>query len=146
MQAPSDLRHAFDMDNYIFYTQIMQAETLAAAYRLWRRNWKGRGKEYTSGALVWQVGIDRRVVAHERSTIAGLASHGRSRITTPVPSRAYHGDQTDSRPAFFSIARELRPYTVGMARKEVKKPRDNVTSAFFEITHEVSEDSIAGRC
>jgi hypothetical protein len=47
---------------------------------------------------------------------------------------------------FFSIARELRPYTVGMARKEVKKPRDNVTSAFFEITHEVSEDSIAGRC
>ncbi len=50
-----NFRHAFDMDNYIFYTQIMQAETLAAAYRLWRRNWKGKGKEYTSGALVWQV-------------------------------------------------------------------------------------------
>lgn len=33
----------------------MQAETLASAYRLWRRNWKGRGKEYTAGALVWQV-------------------------------------------------------------------------------------------
>ena len=33
----------------------MQAETLASAYRLWRRNWKGKGKEYTSGALVWQV-------------------------------------------------------------------------------------------
>ena len=48
-----NFRHAFDMDNYIFYTQMMQAETLA--YRLWRRNWKGKGKEYTAGALVWQV-------------------------------------------------------------------------------------------
>lgn len=34
----------------------MQAETLASAYRLWRRNWKGPGQEYTAGALVWQVG------------------------------------------------------------------------------------------
>ena len=33
----------------------MQAETLASAYRLWRRNWKGKGREYTAGALVWQV-------------------------------------------------------------------------------------------
>ena len=41
--------------SYVYYTQIMQAETLASAYRLWRRNWKGRGKEYTAGALVWQV-------------------------------------------------------------------------------------------
>ncbi len=41
--------------SYVYYTQIMQAETLAAAYRLWRRNWKGRGREYTAGALVWQV-------------------------------------------------------------------------------------------
>lgn len=35
----------------------MQAETLASAYRLWRRNWKGKGKEYTAGALVWQVSV-----------------------------------------------------------------------------------------
>ena len=41
--------------SYVYYTQIMQAETLASAYRLWRRNWKGRGREYTAGALVWQV-------------------------------------------------------------------------------------------
>lgn len=45
------LRHP----SYVYYTQIMQAETLASAYRLWRRNWKGRGREYTAGALVWQV-------------------------------------------------------------------------------------------
>ena len=41
--------------SYVYYTQIMQAETLASAYRLWRRNWKGKGREYTAGALVWQV-------------------------------------------------------------------------------------------
>lgn len=50
-----NFKHAFDMESYVYYTQIMQAETLASAYRLWRRNWKGRGKEYTAGALVWQV-------------------------------------------------------------------------------------------
>jgi hypothetical protein len=50
-----NFKHAFDMDSYIYYTQIMQAETLASAYRLWRRNWKGEGRAYTAGALVWQV-------------------------------------------------------------------------------------------
>lgn len=35
----------------------MQAEALATAYRLWRRNWRGKGREYISGALVWQVRI-----------------------------------------------------------------------------------------
>ena len=50
-----NFKHAFDMESYVYYTRIMQAETLASAYRLWRRNWKGRGKEYTAGALVWQV-------------------------------------------------------------------------------------------
>jgi len=44
----------------------------------------------------------------------------------------------DRRPAFFAIARELRPYTVGMARKEIKKTENSVTAALYEITHEVS--------
>jgi hypothetical protein len=35
----------------------MQAETLATAYRFWKRNWKGKGREYTAGALVWQVSM-----------------------------------------------------------------------------------------
>lgn len=50
-----NFRHAFDMESYVYYTQAMQAECLAAAYRLWRREWRGRGKESTAGALVWQV-------------------------------------------------------------------------------------------
>ncbi|TRM61585.1 glycoside hydrolase family 2 protein [Schizophyllum amplum] len=43
------------LESYVYYTQVMQAETLASAYRLWRRNWKGPGRQYTSGALVWQI-------------------------------------------------------------------------------------------
>jgi beta-mannosidase len=45
------------MLSYVYYTQVMQAETLSSAYRLWRRNWKGKGREYTAGALVWQVSV-----------------------------------------------------------------------------------------
>lgn len=52
-----NFKHAFDMESYIYYTQVMQAETLASAYRLWRRNWKGEGRAYTAGALVWQVRV-----------------------------------------------------------------------------------------
>lgn len=46
----------------------MQAETLSSAYRLWRRNWAGKGREYSAGALVWQV----RTI-----TSAGLSARGR---------------------------------------------------------------------
>lgn len=50
-----NFKHAFDIESYVYYTQVMQAETLASAYRLWRREWRGEGKEYVGGALVWQV-------------------------------------------------------------------------------------------
>jgi hypothetical protein len=53
--------------SYVYYTQIMQAEALSAAYRLWRRNWAGLGKEYTAGALVWQVGTSRRIIVPDFS-------------------------------------------------------------------------------
>ena len=47
----------------------MQAETLAAAFRTWRRKWAGPGREYTAGALVWQVGALRRLVVPMISVI-----------------------------------------------------------------------------
>jgi len=42
------------MDDFIYATQLLQAEALATAYTLWRRRFGGRGRELTSGALVWQ--------------------------------------------------------------------------------------------
>ncbi|KAL1410297.1 hypothetical protein Q8F55_004303 [Vanrija albida] len=109
-----NFRHAFDMESYIYYTQIMQAECLAAAYRLWRRNWKGRGREYTAGALVWQIND-----------------------CWPCVSWAICDYYLRPKPAYFAIARELRPYTVGMTRKEIKTMRDSTTAAFYTIRHEV---------
>lgn len=43
------------LEAYIYATQIMQAECLSAAYRAWKRLWKGPGQEFCSGALVWQL-------------------------------------------------------------------------------------------
>jgi beta-mannosidase len=37
------------------------------------------------------------------------------------------------KPAYFTIARELRPYTVGMTRKEKKTFNDNRSAAFFTV-------------
>lgn len=108
-----NFRHAFDMPSYVYYTQAMQAETLAAAYRLWRRNWKGRGRELTSGALVWQIND-----------------------CWPCVSWAICDYYLRPKPAFFAIARELRPLTVGMARKDIKTYRDG-SLAFFETRSEV---------
>ncbi|OVF07477.1 putative beta-mannosidase [Clavispora lusitaniae] len=46
---------SFDMESWIYATQLMQAECLAYAYRCWRRNWKHDGKRSTGGILVWQL-------------------------------------------------------------------------------------------
>lgn len=108
-----NFRHAFDMPSYVYYTQVMQAETLAAAYRLWRRNWMGRGRELTAGALVWQIND-----------------------CWPCVSWAICDYYLRPKPSFFAIARELRPYTVGMARKDIKQNRED-SLAFFTIRQEL---------
>jgi beta-mannosidase len=41
------------------------------------------------------------------------------------------------KPAFFAIARELRPVTVGMARKDVKTLDNPSSDAYFKIEQSV---------
>ncbi|KAJ6539298.1 glycoside hydrolase family 2 protein [Mycena capillaripes] len=105
-----NFKHSFEMESYCYYTQIMQAETLAAAYRLWRRNWAGKGREYTAGALVWQLND-----------------------CWPVTSWAIVDYFLRPKPAFFTIARELRPFTVGMTRKDNQVFPNELSSAQFTI-------------
>ncbi|KAF6762656.1 beta-mannosidase [Ephemerocybe angulata] len=105
-----DKSEAFPQSSYVYYTQIMQAETLASAYRLWRRNWKGRGREYTSGALVWQIND-----------------------CWPVTSWAIVDYFLRPKPAFFTVARELRSLAIGMTRKEVQTFADDTSAAEFKI-------------
>ena len=38
--------------SHIYHTQIMQSEALGWAYRAWRREWRGRGKEFVSTTLL----------------------------------------------------------------------------------------------
>ena len=75
--VPCARRLTLTASSYVYYTQIMQAETLASAYRLWRRNWKGKGREYTAGALVWQVRLSR-----EHSAGRGALTFPTRRSTT----------------------------------------------------------------
>ncbi|KAJ6484976.1 glycoside hydrolase family 2 protein [Mycena vitilis] len=105
-----NFQHSFEMEKYCYYTQIMQAETLAAAYRLWRRNWAGKGREYTAGALVWQIND-----------------------CWPVTSWSIVDYFLRPKPAYFTIARELRPFTVGMTRKDKQVFPSELSSAQFTI-------------
>ncbi|KAG6919397.1 hypothetical protein DXG01_006280 [Tephrocybe rancida] len=105
-----NFKHSFEMESYIYYTQVMQAETLASAYRLWRRNWGGKGREYTAGALVWQIND-----------------------CWPVTSWAIVDYFLRPKPAFFTVARELRPFTVGMTRKDHKTFEDERSVDKFTI-------------
>ncbi|KAF7798913.1 hypothetical protein EIP86_010141 [Pleurotus ostreatoroseus] len=118
-----NFRHAFDMESYVYYTQIMQAETLGSAYRLWRRNWKGRGREYTAGALVWQLS--------PVPTFAACAAQIND--CWPVTSWAIVDYFLRPKPAYFAIKRELRPYTVGMTRKERKTSPDPLSAGTFTL-------------
>lgn len=34
--------------SHVFLTQLMQSEAVGHAYRSWRREWRGKGKEFVS--------------------------------------------------------------------------------------------------
>ncbi|KMU79204.1 hypothetical protein CISG_07567 [Coccidioides immitis RMSCC 3703] len=89
-----NIRYNFDpFEQYIHCTQVMQAECLATAYRLWRRQWKGLGKEYCAGALVWQMND-----------------------CWPVTSWAIADYYLRPKHAYYAVRRELAPIIVGLKR------------------------------
>jgi beta-mannosidase len=47
-----NLRMSFDLNNYVYLSQLVQSEAMYYAFRGWRRLFEGG--EY-GGALVWQV-------------------------------------------------------------------------------------------
>ncbi|KAJ7095340.1 glycoside hydrolase family 2 protein [Mycena belliarum] len=105
-----NFKYSYEMESHVYYTQLMQAETLAAAYRTWRRRWAGKGRQYTAGALVWQIND-----------------------CWPVTSWSIVDYFLRPKPAYFTIARELRKFTVGMARKDKQSFPDELSSAQFTI-------------
>ncbi|KIK65310.1 glycoside hydrolase family 2 protein [Collybiopsis luxurians FD-317 M1] len=104
-----NFKHSFEMESYVYATQIMQAECLASAYRLWRRNWRETDRS-TAGALVWQLND-----------------------CWPTTSWSIVDYFLRPKPSYFSIARELRPYTAGITRREITTFADDRTAADFTI-------------
>ncbi|KAL2157174.1 hypothetical protein VTH06DRAFT_6395 [Thermothelomyces fergusii] len=96
-----NLRYAPDpLEHFVYCTQLMQAECLASAYRLWRREWRGPGREYCGGALVWQMND-----------------------CWPVTSWSIADYYLRPKLAYFAVRREMAPVSVGIARKTHRHPR-----------------------
>jgi beta-mannosidase len=81
-----------DLEEYIYATQLLQAEALRAAYQGWRRQWAGPEHCAVSGALVWQLND-----------------------CWPVTSWAIIDYYLRPKPAYYVVRRALAPLTLGLA-------------------------------
>jgi beta-mannosidase len=88
-----NVRMVKDLPGYAYATQLIQSEAVTSAARGWRRRWQGPGREYTAGALVWQLND-----------------------CWPVTSWAIVDYDLRPKPAYYSFARELASFAVGAAR------------------------------
>ncbi|EJT97015.1 glycoside hydrolase [Dacryopinax primogenitus] len=99
-----------DFESYVFLTRMMQSEGVGAAYRMWRRDWKGPGKQYNAGALVWQINN-----------------------SWPVTSWATCDYFQRPKPTFYATAREMLPITVGIKRTVKKNKENDRPRQFYEF-------------
>ncbi|GJN70221.1 beta-mannosidase B [Purpureocillium lilacinum] len=91
-----NMRYAPDpIEHFVYCTQLMQAECLSSAYRLWKREWRGPGKEYCGGALVWQTND-----------------------CWPVTSWSICDYYLRPKHAYHTVKREMAPLSIGMTRRE----------------------------
>lgn len=82
-----------NLEEYIYATQLIQAEALTSAMRSWRRRWQGMGREYVAGALVWQLND-----------------------CWPVTSWAVVDYWQRPKPAYYALKREMAPLALGLSR------------------------------
>ncbi|KAI0671265.1 glycoside hydrolase [Trametes maxima] len=105
-----NFRVTSDLEAYIYNTQIMQSDAASLAYRMWRREWRGKGKEYTAGALIWQLND-----------------------CWPVVSWSIVDFFRRPKPAYYTIARELKPITVGILRTVTQNRENDRPKQFYEF-------------
>ncbi|KAJ5554600.1 hypothetical protein N7513_004559 [Penicillium frequentans] len=104
-----NFKYTYDLEDYIYITQLNQAEAMTCALRSWRREWQGEGKEYCGGALIWQFNS-----------------------TWQVTSKALVDYYNRPKMAYFTVKRDMAPITIGIARTEVKTPRLKHTRCFVD--------------
>jgi beta-mannosidase len=106
-----NLRYAPDpLEHFVYSTQLMQAECLASAYRLWKREWRGPGREYCGGALVWQIND-----------------------CWPVTSWSIADYYLRPKLAYFTVKREMAPLSIGITRRTHRHPRDKYTRVHVDV-------------
>ena len=110
-----NMQYKFEpFEQFIYCTQLMQAECLASAYRLWKRQWKGPGREYCAGALVWQIND-----------------------CWPVTSWAIVDHYLRPKHAYYTVKRELAPITIGLKRTVHTTPADKYTRVYVKTVHKI---------
>ncbi|KAI9842072.1 MAG: Beta-mannosidase B [Sclerophora amabilis] len=102
------------VEQYVYCTQLMQAECLSSAYRVWRRDWKGPGKEYCGGALVWQLND-----------------------CWPVTSWAIVDYYLRPKLAYFAVKREMKKISVGTKRTTHQIPADTHTRVNIKTEYKI---------
>ncbi|EMD39457.1 glycoside hydrolase family 2 protein [Gelatoporia subvermispora B] len=105
-----NFRLTADLETHIYNTQIMQSEAVSLAYRAWRREWRGPGKEYNGGALIWQLND-----------------------CWPVTSWSIVDYFLRPKPAYHTIARELASETVGILRTVTQNRENDRSKQFYEF-------------
>lgn len=106
-----NFRYAPDpIEQFVYCTQLMQGECIASAYRLWKRQWKGPGKEYCGGTLVWQIND-----------------------CWPVTSWSIVDYYLRPKHAYYTVKREMAPLSIGMTRREHRHPRDKYTRVDVDV-------------
>ncbi|KAJ4290785.1 Beta-mannosidase B [Collariella sp. IMI 366227] len=110
-----NMRYAPDpLEQFVYCTQLMQAECLASAYRLWKREWRGPGREYCGGALVWQTND-----------------------CWPVTSWSIADYYLRPKMAYFTVKREMAPLSIGITRKVHRHPRDKYTRVNVDVKTQI---------
>ena len=110
-----NMQYKFEpFEQFIYCTQLMQAECLASAYRLWKREWKGPGREYCAGALVWQIND-----------------------CWPVTSWAIVDFYLRPKAAYYTVKRELAPITIGLKRTVTSTPANKYTRVDVKTVHKI---------
>ncbi|PIL34860.1 hypothetical protein GSI_02647 [Ganoderma sinense ZZ0214-1] len=105
-----NFRLTSDLETHIYNSQLMQSEAVSLAYRTWRREWRGKGKQYTAGVLVWQMND-----------------------CWPVVSWAIADFFLRAKPVYYTIARELSPISVGMFRTVTQNRENDRPKQFYEF-------------
>ncbi|KAI0053200.1 glycoside hydrolase family 2 protein [Auriscalpium vulgare] len=113
-----DFKISDDLETTVYNRQLMQAEAVGYAYQVWRREWRGKGKQYTGGVLVWQAND-----------------------CWPVTSWAIADYFLRPKPVYYTIARHLAAISVGTYRTVIKNRANDRPRQFYEFGAFQSRDA-----